>query len=153
MFTPHDFVDDQPDAMQLRRIDLRPDYRVVHARTLRASRHRRTAIARASPRMTRRWRLFPKYALLIIGLVTGMLLVSSAVGIYFSYQENRDHLVALQDEKAEGAANRIAQYVEDIEHQLSWTALPRVDPASGDALESRRIEYLKLLRQAPLSLR
>ena len=36
----------------------------------------------------------------------------------------------------------------DIEHELSWTALPRAD-ADGDALESRRIEYLKLQRQAP----
>ena len=99
--------------------------------------------------MTRRWLLFPKYALLIIALVTGMLLASGAVGIYFSYRENQDHLVALQDEKAQGAATRIEQYVQDIEHQLSWTALPRIDTAGGDALESRRIEYLKLLRQAP----
>ncbi|MEO6410619.1 MAG: cache domain-containing protein, partial [Burkholderiaceae bacterium] len=99
--------------------------------------------------MTRRWRLFPKYALLIIALVTGMLLASGAVGIYFSYRENQDHLIALQVEKAQGAATRIEQYVQDIEHQLGWTALPRMDGAGADALESRRIEYLKLLRQAP----
>ena len=48
--------------------------------------------------MTRRWRLFPKYALLIIGLVTLMMLASGAFGIYFSHRENRDHLVALQFE-------------------------------------------------------
>ncbi|MEP6874562.1 MAG: ATP-binding protein [Burkholderiales bacterium] len=99
--------------------------------------------------MTRRWRLFPKYALLIIALVTGMLLASGAVGIYFSYRQNQDHLSALQDEKAHGAATRIEQYVQDIEHQLSWTALPRIDASGGDAQEARRIEYLKLLRQAP----
>jgi GAF domain-containing protein/HAMP domain-containing protein len=96
-----------------------------------------------------RWRLFPKYALLIIALVAGMLLASGAVGIWFSYQENQEHLVALQDEKAQGAANRIEQYIEDIEHQIGWTALPRVDAPGMDPLESRRIEYLKLLRQAP----
>ncbi|HWH82041.1 MAG TPA: GAF domain-containing protein, partial [Burkholderiaceae bacterium] len=99
--------------------------------------------------MTRRWRLFPKYALLIIGLVTLMLLASGAVGLYFSYRENQDHLVALQREKAQGAAARIEQYVADIEHQLSWTALPRIDGGGSEALEARRIEYLKLLRQAP----
>ncbi len=99
--------------------------------------------------MTRRWRLFPKYALLIIALVTGMTLASGAVGVYFSYRENQDHLIALQDEKAQGAATRIEQYVQDIEHQLSWTMLPRVDAGGGNALEARRIEYLKLLRQAP----
>ncbi|HKX42111.1 MAG TPA: cache domain-containing protein, partial [Burkholderiaceae bacterium] len=101
--------------------------------------------------MKRRWKLFPKYALLIIALVTVMVLASGAVSIYFSHRENQNHLVALQDEKAQGAATRIEQYVQGIEHQLSWTALPRVEAggSSGDALEARRIEYLKLLRQAP----
>ncbi|MDQ6639472.1 MAG: GAF domain-containing protein [Pseudomonadota bacterium] len=98
--------------------------------------------------MTRRWRLFPKYALLIITLVGSMLIASGAIGIYFAWRETKAHLVALQEEKAQNAATRIEQYVLDIEHQLSWTALPRAD-ADGDALEQRRIEYLKLQRQAP----
>ena len=98
--------------------------------------------------MTRRWRLFPKYALLIITLVGSMLVASGAIGIYFSWRESKAHLDALQDEKARNAADRIEQYILGIEHQLSWTALPRAD-ADGDALEQRRIEYLKLQRQAP----
>jgi HAMP domain-containing protein len=98
--------------------------------------------------MTRRWRLFPKYALLIITLVGAMLIASGAIGIYFSWRETEAHLVALQIEKAQSAATRIEQYVLAIEHQLSWTALPRAD-GDGDALEQRRIEYLKLQRQAP----
>ena len=98
--------------------------------------------------MTRRWRLFPKYALLIITLVGSMLVASGAISIYFSWRENEAHLVALQEEKAQNAATRIEQYILDIEHQLSWTALPRAD-ADGDALEQRRLEYLKLQRQAP----
>jgi signal transduction histidine kinase len=98
--------------------------------------------------MTRRWRLFPKYALLIITLVGIMLITSGAIGIYFSWQETEADLVALQVEKAQNAAYRIEQYIREIEHELSWTALPRAD-ADGDALESRRIEYLKLQRQAP----
>ena len=98
--------------------------------------------------MTRRWRLFPKYALLIITLVGSMLIASGAIGIYFSWRENEAHLKDLQAEKAQNAAYRIEQYIVDIEHELSWTALPRAE-ADGDALESRRIEYLKLQRQAP----
>ncbi|HEY2189838.1 MAG TPA: GAF domain-containing protein, partial [Caldimonas sp.] len=98
--------------------------------------------------MTRRWRLFPKYALLIITLVGSMLVASGAIGLYFSWQETKKHLVDLQAEKAQNAANRIERYIVDIEHELSWTALPRAD-ADGDALEQRRIEYLKLQRQAP----
>jgi signal transduction histidine kinase len=98
--------------------------------------------------MTRRWRLFPKYALLIITLVGSMLFASGAIGLYSSWRETKDHLVALQEEKAKNAATRIEQYILAIVHELSWTALPRAD-ADGDALEQRRIEYLKLQRQAP----
>src|SRR5947209_5303709 len=97
--------------------------------------------------MTRRWRLFPKYALLIITLVGIMLIASGAIGMYSAWRETRAHLEALQVEKAQNAANRIQSYILDIEHDLSWTALPRAD-ADGDALEARRIEYLKLQRQA-----
>ncbi len=95
-----------------------------------------------------RWRLFPKYATLIILLVSGELIASGAIGLYFSWRENQSNLQALQTEKAQGAANRIEQYLLDIEHQIGWTAFPRMDTA-GDPLEQRRIEYLKLLRQAP----
>ncbi|WP_213956529.1 ATP-binding protein [Variovorax sp. dw_954] len=105
----------------------------------------RTALAHVT---APHWRLFPKYATLIIAVVAGVLLVSGAISIYFSYRETRTQLVALQFEKAQGAATRIEQYMLDIEHQLSWTALPRVE-SGGDPLEQRRIEYLKLLRQTP----
>jgi signal transduction histidine kinase len=105
--------------------------------------------AEALQRPARRWRLFPKYALLIITLVCGMLVASGAVVIYFSYRENQSHLVALQAEKAQAAAARIEQYVLNIEQQLGWTALPRADGPGSNAREARYIEYLKLLRQAP----
>ena len=98
--------------------------------------------------MTRRFGLFPKYALLIIALVGTLLVASGAVSLYFSYREYQQHIVALQSEKAQGAATRIEQYVLDIQQQLSWTALPRVEE-TGDPLEARRMEYLKLLKQAP----
>src|SRR5512140_143685 len=98
--------------------------------------------------MKGRCRLFPKYATLIIALVGGTLVASAAVGLYFSYRESQDHLAALQAEKAQGAANRIEQYVLEIQQQLSWTALPRMDETE-DPLEARRMEYLKLLKQAP----
>ena len=98
--------------------------------------------------MNLRWRLFPKYATLIIALVGGMLVASGGIGLYFSYRENQDHLIALQREKAQAAASRIEHYIGEIEHQLGWTALPQID-ASGNPLQRRRFEYLKLLRQVP----
>ncbi|GAA4338207.1 hypothetical protein GCM10023165_16730 [Variovorax defluvii] len=99
--------------------------------------------------MARRWHLFPKYALLIIALVGGMLVASGAVVIYFSYRENQEHVIALQAEKAQAAATRIEQYVLNIEHQLGWTALPRPEAPGTEPREARYIEYLKLLRQVP----
>ena len=52
-------------------------------------------------------RLFRKYLLLIIALVSVTLLVSSGIGLYFSCQENRAALASLQREKAIGASSRI----------------------------------------------
>src|SRR5262245_9665760 len=98
--------------------------------------------------MNPRWRLFAKYAALIIALVSAALLASGVTSLYFSYRENQDHLIVLQREKALAAATRIEQYINDIEHQLGWTALPQVT-AGGNVIEQRRYEYLKLLRQAP----
>ena len=53
-----------------------------------------------------RGRLFRKYLLLILSLVTIALVTSGAIGIYFSYQENRSALASLQHEKAFAAASR-----------------------------------------------
>ncbi|HUP07028.1 MAG TPA: cache domain-containing protein, partial [Caldimonas sp.] len=98
--------------------------------------------------MTPRWRLFPKYAAIIIAVVGGLLVASGAIGVWFSYRETQSHIVALQVENAEHAAKRIQQFMENIEQELSWTALPRFDSA-GDPLEQRRFEFLKLQRQVP----
>ena len=43
--------------------------------------------AAALPRRTRQGRLFRKYLLLILSLVSGALLVSGGISVYFSYQE------------------------------------------------------------------
>ncbi len=93
-----------------------------------------------------RGRLFRKYLLLILSLVTIALLVSGGTSVYFSYQENKAALANLQQEKAVAAAARIGQYVQQITQQLAYASLPQLDPAD---VELRRIEFLKLLRQAP----
>ena len=94
----------------------------------------------------RRGRLFRKYLLLILSLVTIALLASGGTSVYFSYQENKAALASLQHEKALAAASRIEQYVHQIEQQLTYAALPQLDAAD---VELRRIEFLKLLRQVP----
>ena len=94
----------------------------------------------------RHGRLFRKYLLLILSLVSGALLVSGGISIYFSYQEQKSALGDLQHEKAIAAASRIEQYIRQIEQQLAYAALPQLDASD---VELRRIEFLKLLRQVP----
>src|SRR5258708_39770591 len=106
-------------------------------------------IAGAAPRRARavvRGRLFRKYLLLILSLVTGALLASGGISLYFSYQENKSALASLQHEKALAAASRIEQYIRTIEQQLKYASLPQLDASD---VELRRIEFLKRRRQAP----
>ncbi len=93
-----------------------------------------------------RGRLFRKYLLLIISLVSVALLASGGIGLYFSYQEHRAALASLQHEKAIGASSRIEQYIRQISQQLAYASLPQIDASD---VELRRIEFSKLLRQAP----
>jgi signal transduction histidine kinase len=97
-------------------------------------------------RRTLRGRLFRKYLLLILVLVGGAVLISGAISVYFSYQENKTAIGALQHEKALAAATRIQQYVERIQQQLAYASLPQIDATD---VELRRIEFNKLLRQVP----
>ena len=90
--------------------------------------------------------LFRKYVVYFVALVCGAVLVSSLVGIYFTFQENKTALLNLQKEKAAAAATRIEAYVQEIEHQLGWMRLPQVGATTP---EQRRIDFLKLLRQVP----
>ena len=100
----------------------------------------------AEPRRALRGRLFRKYLLLILVLVGGGVLISGAISIFFSYQETRSAIGALQREKAMAAATRIQQYVERIQQQLAYASLPQIDASD---VELRRIEFNKLLRQVP----
>jgi len=69
-------------------------------------------------------RLFQRYVLLIGTLVSGALLASGLLQIYFSYQANKVTLVDLQREKALAAASKIEQFIKEIERQIGWTIKP-----------------------------
>ncbi|TMK75935.1 MAG: HAMP domain-containing histidine kinase, partial [Actinobacteria bacterium] len=98
--------------------------------------------------MIRRGRLFGKYVALITLLVSVALLVSSVVEIYFSYQENKAALLGVQREKALAAASTIDQFIREIERQMGWTTQPVLGPPTTQ-MDQRRVDYLRLLRQAP----
>jgi signal transduction histidine kinase len=96
--------------------------------------------------MRRRGRLVRKYLAIMVALVTGALLVSGAVQIYYAYNESKAALVALQREKAGSAASKIENYVREIERQLVWTTQPLLVPAAA-AIEQRRLDAGRLQRQ------
>lgn len=93
-----------------------------------------------------RSRLIRKFVLLFIALIGGALLVSGALELWFSYQENKTALARVQQEKALAAAARIDDFIDEITRQIGWTTRALRSSAS---LEQRRLEYLRLLSQAP----
>lgn len=98
--------------------------------------------------LTARGRLFRKYAAVLILLVGGVLLLSSLVNMYFSYQETKKALVRLEREQALAAASRIEQFVKGIEGQVrAAMEVPFTDAAM--ARDQREIDFLRLLRDVP----
>jgi len=83
---------------------------------------------------------------LLVALVGGALIINAIIEMYYSYGESRHALIAVQREKAQGAAAVIEQFVKEIEGQIGWATgfLP-----AGSGLEQRRFDFLRLLRQAP----
>ena len=95
-----------------------------------------------------RGRLFWKYVVLFVALVSGVLLASGIVELYFSYQEHKAALVALQREKAVAAASRIEQFLREVERPIAfWAAQSRL-AAPATAVEQRRLDYIRLMSQA-----
>ena len=93
-----------------------------------------------------RGRLARKYALLFIALVGAALVVNSAFDFWLSYQENKASLVLIQREKADAAAQRIEEFIGEIERQIGWTTHAQWAAAP---LDQRRFDYVRLLRQVP----
>src|SRR6267378_8056726 len=93
-------------------------------------------------------RMFRKYVVPFVAVVSWALLTNGLLDIYFTYQESRAQLAQIQREKANAAALQIEQFVREIEHQMGWTTQPQVVAAPG-ALEQRQIDYVRLLRQVP----
>jgi signal transduction histidine kinase len=73
-------------------------------------------------------------------------MANAAIEMYYSYGESREALVAMQQEKAQGAAAVIDQFVKGIEGQVGWAT--GFQPADG-GLKERRFDFLRMLRQAP----
>ena len=99
-----------------------------------------------TPAAPRRGRLFVKYVVSLVGLVAVLLIGNGALDVWFSYNEAKQALVRIQQEKAEAAAQRIAEFVDEIERQIGWTTHAQW---SAGTVDQRRFDYVRLLRQVP----
>src|SRR6185295_15509511 len=126
-----------------------------------AARGRIPAVSDSEPR----GRLFRKYVVVLLVLVGGVLMASSLVELYFSYEETQRAIVRVERAKAVATAARIEQFMKDIERQIrETTQAASDDPGAtrvgssrmafreglGVALaEQRELDFLRLLRNVP----
>ena len=93
-----------------------------------------------------RSRLFIKYLALFVTVVVLALVANGAFEVWFSYREHKSALIDLQHQQAQAAADKIEEFITQIESQLGWTTqLPWAD----STLDQRRFDALRLLRQVP----
>ena len=90
-------------------------------------------------------RLFRKYVVPFVALVSGALLANGILEIYFTYRESRAQLAQIQRGHAQAAALQIQHFVQDVERQIGWTAHPQI---ASMPLEQRQLDFVRLLRQA-----
>ena len=93
---------------------------------------------------SRRWGLFAKYVIALVGLVVFVLAVNGALETWISYRATKTTLTDAMGEKAEATARRIEQSISDLERQMSW-----VTRASADTVDKHRADFAQLLHQVP----
>ncbi|MGH8059877.1 MAG: sensor histidine kinase [Candidatus Entotheonellia bacterium] len=81
-------------------------------------------------------------------LVSGTLLTSGAVELFFKYRESVEAIGALQREMALGAAFKIQQFVQDIEKTMRASTQAQEIVLAG-LTEAYRFELIQLLKSAP----
>src|SRR6516162_8163442 len=101
---------------------------------------------RRSQRTGPRRRLFAKYAAALVGLVSLVLLINGSLNVWFSYGEAKDAAIRLQREKAEATAQRIEEFIAEIEKQIGWTTATQW---ASSPIEQRRFDFGRLQRQVP----
>lgn len=99
-----------------------------------------------APSFLRRRGLFAKYFLSLVGIVTLVMLVNGALDMWFAYGTARQALGRLQQEQANGAADKVGQFITEIERQIGWTTHPQWAAAPVD---QRRFDFIRLQRQVP----
>jgi signal transduction histidine kinase/CheY-like chemotaxis protein/HPt (histidine-containing phosphotransfer) domain-containing protein len=99
-----------------------------------------------TPRVAPRGRLFLKYVVSFVALVSIALIVNATIEAFFSYREQRRLLVGIQTEQAQSAATKINQFVGEIERQLGWLAQL---PPGSIRRDDQRLDAIRLMRLTP----
>ena len=85
-----------------------------------------------------------------IALLGGAAVVAAALWLSITHSQQDDQLRAVQTRilrlRAEAAADRINQFIREIESQVGWTTQLSW---SADNIDQRRFDGLRLLRQVP----
>jgi hypothetical protein len=79
-------------------------------------------------------------------LLSSVLLINSAVDIWYTWRQTEALMARLHREKAETAATLIEQFLQGIQSQIGWTTTAWW---AARPLEQRRVDYLRLTRQVP----
>jgi signal transduction histidine kinase len=93
-------------------------------------------------------RLLRRTFVIALALVSGGLISSGVLELFFRYRESVEAIEALQREMAQGAAFKIQQFVRDIEKTLRASTQAQEIIAAG-LTEAYRFELIKLLKVAP----
>ena len=90
------------------------------------------------------WGLFAKYVVSFVGLVVFVLAVNGALELSITYRDTTTTVAAQQTQRAEAIADRITQFIAEMERQISWATR-----ASSITAEQHRADYNLLLQQVP----
>ncbi|MBV9518175.1 MAG: GAF domain-containing protein, partial [Hyphomicrobiales bacterium] len=96
--------------------------------------------------MPRRIPLAVKLGATLVSLVVLVLLVNGVIGLWLSYAQAKNAALGVQQEKAQAAAQRVGEFVAEIENEIGWTT--RLE-WSRLPLEQQRYDFARLLRQVP----
>ena len=88
--------------------------------------------------------LFGKYVTTFVGLVIAVLATSGGAEIWFAYRDRKAELLQAQVEKADDGAQRVEQFLAELQRQISW-----VTRASTVTQAQRRADYERVLRHTP----
>lgn len=93
-------------------------------------------------------RLLRRTVLIALLCVSGSMLISSVVELYFRYRDSRESLRVAQQEMAYKAALQVEQFITTVHQQLQSATHP-AEMLTGGLAEAYRFELLKLLRWTP----